>query len=118
MSKTYGPDRTGRANTTTTRPTPQTAGNACLLGLREPPQAAMTPALLAGSTDAIGTADERKLRSIPPKAVTIPASEAWLFKNKKALASVLRGLDQAKRMDFADPPNLDEDEKLAAMIPD
>jgi hypothetical protein len=78
----------------------------------------MTPALLAGSADAIGTADERKLRSIHPKEVSIPAHEAWLFKNKKALASVLCGLEQAKRMDFADPPDLDEDEKLAAMIPD
>ena len=27
--------------------------------------------------------------------VTIPASEAWLFKNKKALASVKRGLEDA-----------------------
>lgn len=27
--------------------------------------------------------------------VMIPASEAWLFKNKKALASVRRGLDQS-----------------------
>jgi hypothetical protein len=76
----------------------------------------MTPALLAGPTDAIGTADEPKLRSMHPKEVSIPAHEAWLFKNKKALASVLRGLEQAKRMDFVDPPNLDEDEKLAAMI--
>jgi|SRR5271167_343337 len=27
--------------------------------------------------------------------VTIPASEAWLFKNKKALASVKRGLEDS-----------------------
>ncbi len=52
------------------------------------------------------------------EVVTIPAYEAWLFKNKKAQASVLRGLEQARKMEFVDPPNLDEDEKLAAMIPD
>ena len=27
---------------------------------------------------------------------TIPAHEAWLFRNKKAAASVLKGLDQAR----------------------
>jgi hypothetical protein len=32
--------------------------------------------------------------------------------------SLLQGYDQAKRMEFADPPDLVEDEKLAAMIPD
>ena len=60
----------------------------------------------------------RKQRSTPSEDVSIPAHEAWLFRNEKALASVLCGLDQARRMDFADPPDLDEDEKLAAMIPD
>jgi hypothetical protein len=59
----YEPDRTGRANTTTTRPPPQTASNACVLGLREARQTAMTPALLAGSTDAIGTVGNRPLRN-------------------------------------------------------
>ena len=51
---------------------------------------------------------------------TIPLDEveAWLFKNEKAHASVMRGLDQARRGDFVDPPDLDEDERLAAMIPD
>lgn len=29
--------------------------------------------------------------------VTIPASEAWLFENPEALASVRRGLDEAAR---------------------
>ena len=28
---------------------------------------------------------------------TIPAHEAWLFRNKKAAVSVLKGLDQARR---------------------
>jgi hypothetical protein len=35
-----------------------------------------------------------------------------------AIEALFLGLEQAKRMDFADPPDLDEDEKLAAMIPD
>jgi len=47
-----------------------------------------------------------------------PTHEAWLFRNKKALASVKHGLDQARKREFADPPDLDEDEKLAAMIAD
>ena len=47
-----------------------------------------------------------------------PTQEAWLFRNKKALASVRRGLDQARKGEFVDPPDLDEDEKLTAMVPD
>jgi len=52
--------------------------------------------------------------------VTIPASEAWLYKNKKALASVRRGLKQArkKRMFSETPPNLDADDQLIAEIDD
>jgi hypothetical protein len=61
---------------------------------------------------------EAELIAQPSEDVSIPAHEAWLFRNEKALASVLCGLDQVRRMDFADPPDLDEDEKLAAMIPD
>jgi len=33
-------------------------------------------------------------------------------------ASVMRGWEQAQRPEFVDPPDLDEDERLAAMIPD
>jgi hypothetical protein len=47
-----------------------------------------------------------------------PTQEAWLFRNKEAIASVKRGLDQARKREFADPPDLDEAEKLAAMVPD
>lgn len=32
---------------------------------------------------------------------TIPAHEAWLFRNKRAAASVLKGLDQARRGKFS-----------------
>ena len=51
---------------------------------------------------------------------TVPLDEveSWLFKNEKAHASVMRGLEQAQRGEFADPPDLDEGERLAAMIPD
>jgi hypothetical protein len=34
------------------------------------------------------------------------------------MASILRGWNQAKRGEFVDPPDLDEDERLAALIPD
>ena len=33
-------------------------------------------------------------------------------------SSLMRGLEQARKGDFVDPPDLDEGEKLAAMIPD
>jgi len=52
-------------------------------------------------------------------AQVIPEQEAWLYKNKKALASVRRGLAQAKARQFSKrPPNLAADAKLADSIPD
>ncbi len=46
-------------------------------------------------------------------AEVIPQKEAWLYKNKEALASVLKGLEQAKKGQFAnDPINFDEDDWL------
>jgi len=33
--------------------------------------------------------------------VSVPAYEAWLFKNRRALAMVRRGLEDAKRGRFA-----------------
>ena len=38
---------------------------------------------------------DEKGRIILDPRVSIPASEAWLFRNKKALASVRRGLTEA-----------------------
>ena len=52
-------------------------------------------------------------------ARVIPEREQWLFKNKKALASVRRGLAQAKARQFSKrPPNLAADAKFADPIPD
>lgn len=41
---------------------------------------------------------------------TIPLDEveAWLLKNEKAHASVMRGLEQAQGGEFADPPDLND----------
>jgi len=49
-------------------------------------------------------------------AEAIPAREAWLHKNKAALASVMRGLEQTGRGDFAEAPDLKKDGKLAAKM--
>jgi hypothetical protein len=51
-------------------------------------------------------------------AVTVPASEAWLWKNKRALAMVQEGLDDASRGLHEEPPNLAAAAKLAAKIKD
>lgn len=42
--------------------------------------------------------------------VSIPASEAWLYANTDALASVRRGLEQASRGELEDLSSLLEDE--------
>lgn len=44
---------------------------------------------------------------IPAEAV--PAKEAWLHKNKEAFESVMRGLEQTGRGEFADAPDVDAD---------
>ncbi len=51
-------------------------------------------------------------------ADVIPAKEAWLHKNKPALASLMRGLEQTAKGEFAEPPNLEEDAKLLAEMGD
>ena len=48
---------------------------------------------------------------VPAEAV--PAKEAWLHKNKEAFESVMRGLEQTGRGEFADAPDIDAD--LAAL---
>ena len=40
--------------------------------------------------------------------------ESWLYKNPKALASVMRGIEQARKGQFSEsPPDLDADQALA-----
>lgn len=52
-------------------------------------------------------------------ARVIPESEAWLYNNPKALASVRRGLDQARKGKVAKkPPDLKAAAKLAAQLED
>lgn len=45
-------------------------------------------------------------------AEAIPAREAWLHRNPKALASVRRGLEQAKAGNFVEGPDLEADAAL------
>jgi len=52
-------------------------------------------------------------------ARVIPEREAWLYENPKALASVRRGLDQARKGKVAaSPPDLKAAAKLAARLED
>ena len=68
--------------------------------------------------DALSDASIGNYTGDPLSLLPYSSSEAWLFRNKEAHASVMRGLEQARKGDFVDPPDLDEGEKLAAMIPD
>ena len=51
-------------------------------------------------------------------AVTVPAPEAWLWKNPGALAKVRAGIEEAREGRRASPPNLAAAAKLAAKIKD
>lgn len=51
-------------------------------------------------------------------AVTVPVTEAWLFQNKEALASVTRGLEQARKREFVDSPVSQEDETWISTLDD
>ena len=52
-------------------------------------------------------------------ARVIPEREAWLYENPEALASVRRGLDQARKGEVAkNPPDMKAPAKLAAQLED
>lgn len=52
-------------------------------------------------------------------ARVIPEREVWLYENPKALASVRRGLDQARKGNVTkNPPNLKAAAKLAEQLKD
>ena len=51
---------------------------------------------------------------VPAEAV--PAKEAWLFKDPVAIKAVLDGLADAEAGRFAEPPDLDGDEKMLADV--
>ncbi len=52
-------------------------------------------------------------------ARVIPEREAWLYESPKALASVRRGLDQARKGKVAkNPPDMKKAAKLAAQLED
>jgi hypothetical protein len=52
-------------------------------------------------------------------AQVIPQREAWLHKNPKARASVLRGLEQAEAGKMAEsPPDLEADARLVERLDD
>jgi hypothetical protein len=51
-------------------------------------------------------------------AVTVPAREAWLWKNKKALKMVLDGVEQARQGKFIKGPNLKADAAFVKRIKD
>ena len=52
-------------------------------------------------------------------ARVIPEREAWLYENPKAVASVRRGLDQARKGGIAkNPPDMKKAVKLAGQLED
>jgi hypothetical protein len=51
-------------------------------------------------------------------ARVIPEREAWLYDNPTALASVRRGLKQARSRDLSDGPNLGKAGKIAKKLED
>jgi hypothetical protein len=59
---------------------------------------------LAGSTMLVERREGGTIILRP--AVTVPSNEAWLWKNKKALAMVQSGIDEASRREFVAAPNL------------
>lgn len=53
---------------------------------------------------------DHELRIVFVQAV--PESEMWLYENQEAKSSVFRGLEQARRREFVDGPDLSADMSL------
>lgn len=70
----------------------------------------------ANRTVIIEEIDETEVRVT--LARVIPEREAWLYENDKALASVRRGLEQARTGKTVKGPNLKAAAKLANSMPD
>jgi hypothetical protein len=70
----------------------------------------------AGGTMLVEESDDGTIILRP--AVTVPANEAWLWKNKKALAMVMQGIADAKAGRFVPGPDLKADAKLIARMKD
>lgn len=62
--------------------------------------------------------EEREGEFIVKLARVIPERESWLYENKKALASVRRGLDDASRGKVGRGPDLAKARAVADRIPD
>lgn len=60
--------------------------------------------------------EDNVIQIIP--AETVPAREAWLFKNPTALSAVLEGLEQAKRGMLSKGPDIDAALAFADQIED
>lgn len=52
------------------------------------------------------------------RAAVVPQREAWLHQNRKALAAVQRGLEQATEGQFSDGPDLKAGRELADALED
>jgi len=70
----------------------------------------------ANRTVLIEDVDETEVRVT--LARVIPEREAWLYENRRAKASVLKGIDQAKRRRFAQGPDLQADAEITQQIED
>lgn len=71
----------------------------------------------ANKTVIVEEIDELEVRIIA--AAVIPERELWLHKNAHAMATVQKGLAQARSHKFSkNPPNLKADEKVIAELAD
>jgi hypothetical protein len=62
----------------------------------------------ANTTVVVDESDANRIVIIPAKV--LPAQEKWLYQNKKAAESVLKGVQQARTGKFAKkPPDIDAD---------